>query len=219
MGRYYRIEEGDCLSSLARQHGFKSYHRIYDDPANADLRKKRPNPNLLYPGDVVFIPDLDHKHQSGATDTRHVFRLVRPKVKLRVKLLDKKGQPYKYKKYRVDVAEKQFFGHTTSKGLVQEQIPADATEGTLHLWLADEEAEHATTTMPLRIGYLDPVDEITGVQARLNHLGFDCGAVDGILGPKTAAALAAFQKSAGLKQTGELDAATRGKLQHAHDDE
>lgn len=216
---YYTIEEGDCLSSLAREHGFKSYHRIYEHPKNADLRKKRPNPNLLYPGDVLFIPDLEQKHQSGATDTRHSFRLVRPNVKLRMKLLDKLGRPYKYKKYRVDVAGKQFFGHTSAKGLVEEQIPADATEGTLNLWLADQNAEHATTTMPLRIGYLDPVDEVSGVQARLNHLGFDCGPIDGIAGPRTAAALAAFQKIAGLKETGVIDAATRGKLQHLHDDE
>jgi N-acetylmuramoyl-L-alanine amidase len=163
----------------------------------------------LYPGDVLFIPDLEQKYRTGATDTRHRFRLVRPNVMLRVKLLDKLGRPYKYRKYRVDVAGKQLFGHTISKGLVQERIPADATDGMLHLWLADEKAEHATTTMPLRIGYLDPVDEVTGVQARLNHLGFDCGAVDGIPGPKTASALAAFQKSAGLKETGEIDGPTR----------
>jgi peptidoglycan hydrolase-like protein with peptidoglycan-binding domain len=32
------------------------------------------------------------------------------------------------------------------------------------------------------------------------------------MGPKTAAALRAFQKSEGLPETGRLDSATRGKL-------
>lgn len=49
-------------------------------------------------------------------------------------------------------------------------------------------------------------------QRRLARLGFDPGAPDGRLGPRTTAALRAFQRSIGLSVTGQLDEATRTEL-------
>jgi hypothetical protein len=56
------------------------------------------------------------------------------------------------------------------------------------------------TTFKLSIGRLDPIHgnapdaECTaGVQQRLNNLGFDAGAVDGICGPRTRSAIKRFQ--------------------------
>jgi hypothetical protein len=49
-------------------------------------------------------------------------------------------------------------------------------------------------------------------QRRLARLGFDPGPPDGLLGPRTTAALRAFQRSAGLNVTGLLDEATRAEL-------
>lgn len=41
-------------------------------------------------------------------------------------------------------------------------------------------------------------DDVVELQTRLTRLGFDCGRVDGIFGPRTAAALSAFQDDCGL---------------------
>ena len=49
-------------------------------------------------------------------------------------------------------------------------------------------------------------------QERLNGLGYDVGAPDGAIGPRTARALRAFQKDQGIAQTGRLDTATQGAL-------
>ncbi len=49
-------------------------------------------------------------------------------------------------------------------------------------------------------------------QARLNALGYDVGAPDGGMGPKTANGLRAFQKDKGLPVTGRLDSATTDAL-------
>jgi len=68
------------------------------------------------------------------------------------------------------------------------------------------------------VGHLDPVDEATGAQARLKNLGFDPGVIDGIVGPKTKAAIAAFQLRHGLQVSSSLDAQTRSRLQQLHDE-
>ena len=73
------------------------------------------------------------------------------------------------------------------------------------------------TVFKLELGHLDPVAEATGVQARLNNLGFFCGKVDGIIGPMTQEAFKAFQEKNGLSETGTADQATRNKLAQLHD--
>jgi hypothetical protein len=52
----YIVKRGDNLSSIAQKHGIRSWQEIYSHPDNATFRSKRPNPNLIYPGDVVMIP-------------------------------------------------------------------------------------------------------------------------------------------------------------------
>ncbi len=53
---------------------------------------------------------------------------------------------------------------------------------------------------------------VTDAQRRLNELGYSVGTPDGKIGPKTAAALRAFQRDNRLDATGRLDAATRDVL-------
>lgn len=53
---------------------------------------------------------------------------------------------------------------------------------------------------------------IKEVQTALKAIGFDPGDIDGEGGPKTAAAVAAFQKAKNLPETGRLDPATLSKL-------
>jgi N-acetylmuramoyl-L-alanine amidase len=45
-------------------------------------------------------------------------------------------------------------------------------------------------------------DDVAEMQTVLNHLGFDCGRPDGILGPATARALEDFQRNSGLRVDG-----------------
>jgi lipoprotein-anchoring transpeptidase ErfK/SrfK len=57
------------------------------------------------------------------------------------------------------------------------------------------------------------IDSILDLQVELHRRGFSCGSIDGIAGAQTSAAMNAFQRSAGIAETHELDAATRELLQ------
>jgi peptidoglycan hydrolase-like protein with peptidoglycan-binding domain len=54
--------------------------------------------------------------------------------------------------------------------------------------------------------------DIERVQTALKQNGHDPGPIDGVSGPRTTAALKAYQKAQGLEPTGRLDEATRAKL-------
>ena len=55
-------------------------------------------------------------------------------------------------------------------------------------------------------------EQVKDVQKALQDKGMDPGPVDGIMGPKTMAALKAFQKDQKLPESGRLDDQTREKL-------
>lgn len=56
-------------------------------------------------------------------------------------------------------------------------------------------------------------NEVKALQEKLNSLGFNCGAADGIFGPKTEAAIKAFQQRYGLAVDGIVGPATRAKIE------
>jgi peptidoglycan hydrolase-like protein with peptidoglycan-binding domain len=55
-------------------------------------------------------------------------------------------------------------------------------------------------------------EQVKAAQQALKDKGHDPGAVDGVMGPKTQAALRDFQGKEGLKTTGRLDTDTMSKL-------
>jgi len=56
----YEIREFDTLSAIAVTYG-TTWEDIYEDPANADFRRLRPDPNVIMPGDVIYIRKGDRK--------------------------------------------------------------------------------------------------------------------------------------------------------------
>ena len=57
---------------------------------------------------------------------------------------------------------------------------------------------------------------VRDVQRRLTDLGYDPGPADGILGPRTRAAIRAFQAGRGLSETGEPSEELAAQLRLAH---
>lgn len=217
MGREHFVKQGECLSSLAKRYGFVNYDTIYDHPNNSELKIKRPNPNVIYPNDVVFIPDNELKEIDAATEQRHRFQLLGNKTIFRLVVKDGDEKPFANVRYELKIDRETYQGTTNDDGKLEQEIRADARAGGVVLFSDEDDEQKVIGMFSLKLGHLDPVEEITGVQSRLNNLGFDCGKADGVIGRRTKEALRAFQEKNGLPITGEADSATREKLRQIHD--
>jgi hypothetical protein len=60
MSTAYRVQRGDTLTKIARGFGFLSWRTIYFHSDNAGYRRFRPNPDKIYVGDVIQIPEGGH---------------------------------------------------------------------------------------------------------------------------------------------------------------
>ncbi|MGB2988240.1 MAG: peptidoglycan-binding domain-containing protein [Phycisphaerae bacterium] len=204
------VKEGDCISSIAKDTGH-FWEKIWNDPANAELKEARKDPNVLLPGDRVTIPEVTPKQESGESEMRHRFvRRGEPEI-LRIRVLWA-GQPRKNEPYALEVDGKMHSGVTDADGNIAHPIPGNARSG--KLTVGGEESEQQE--YDLMLGGIDPLEAVTGVQARLNNLGFSCGEVDGELGPRTRQTLKGFQAKYGLEETGRPDDATRQRLKREY---
>ncbi len=67
MSFLYTVQSGDTLTLIAKRHGLSSWRDIYFAPENAAFRQKRPNPDRIFPGDVVTIPGGGAPPSDGPT--------------------------------------------------------------------------------------------------------------------------------------------------------
>jgi N-acetylmuramoyl-L-alanine amidase len=204
------VQKGDCISSIALLYGFKP-ETVWDFPANSALKQKRQNGYVLLEGDVVVIPDKQLREESRPTDKRHTFRRKGVPEKLKIVLRDARDVPRKNIQYLLTVDGALSKGTTDQNGMLEVPIPPDAREGQLVVGDGDKQE-----TYTLRLGHLNPVTEVSGVQMRLNNLGIDCGPEDGELNPQTVEAIRQFQEQFRLEATGEVNDQTRQKLLDVH---
>lgn len=212
----HTVSKGDCMLSIARQYKFCDYKSIYDDSSNAELKKKRKNPNVLARDDVVSIPDKKPKEFSAATKKTHSFTVKKLEAKLIIMLEDDSGSGLGGKKCKLTVDGKKVFeGKTPGSGKLEADIEPDAKRGELLLWLSEETGIDGYR-FRLDLGALEHESTVRGAQARLVNLGYNC-TVTGTLDDATKDAVRGFQKSKGLTVNGNLDKATTDKLRIAHD--
>lgn len=189
---YYKVKQGDCLSSIAKDFGFASGQTIYDHPDNAEYRDKRPNPNCIYPGDKLFIPERETKKIEESTEQTHKNVVKKEKTWLNIKLEHGPDEPISGT-YKLIVDGKEFKGTLDSDGWLKQEIAPDSKVGMLRVKIKGLPPEDAIW-WELKIGELDPIEELSGVQGRLWNIGIDCGPVDNIDGPQTQAGVRSFQR-------------------------
>lgn len=202
-----RVSPGDSIPSIAQDSGHFS-ETIWNHGANAALKALRKNPNILAPGDDVTVPAIRLKDFSCATDVRHSFkrRGVPAKLKIQLFLL---GEPRRNEDYTLILDDKIIRGKTDADGNIEHYIPPNSKGGKLILGGGKEE-------YPVRVGHLNPIDTLSGIKQRLNNLGYNCGDESDDETDALKEAIIRFQGGQKLNPTGELDGATRAKIESLH---
>lgn len=197
----YTVQQGDCVTNLAGQNGLL-WSTLWNHPNNAALRQLRKDPNVLLPGDQLFIPDREIKQVDKSTDQRWTFIRKDVPAKVAIRLLDH-DQPRAGVPYQLEIDGKLVSGTTDGDGYVRQSLPPGAQRGKLLVG-------NGTTrdVYEIHFGSLDPFDTDSGVRGRLLNLGYG---VDDL-----SEALKAFQQKEGLPVTGQADSATQSRLQERH---
>jgi Putative peptidoglycan binding domain len=204
-----KVGSGETAISLAKKNGF-FWQTVWNHGENAELKSKRKDPTLLFEDDEIFIPEKRIKEVTKSNESEHSFKLKGDPCKIKLQLL-KNGKPRANEDYIIEIEGDQIKGKTDGEGILVHPIPAAAREGKLIL-------RNGKDVFPLKIGDLDPIDLPSGVQQRLNNLGYKCSVGDesgvskGALSEQTKSALMKFQSTNKIKVSGELDSATKSKL-------
>ncbi len=213
MGKEHVVKQGETLSGIAREHGFADWRLVYNHASNAELRKKRPDPNVLYPGDKIQLPDVKPRTVSRKTGGGGPFTLQTRSRVVRLKLVDPAGKAMGSAKYTLTFTGKPpVEGSTKGDGTLEVPLPATCRDALLVV---------GEQRFKLQLGHLNPMDDVpdegvSGAQARLANLGYAVAEATGTLDAATKVALAAFQADQGLEVDGTLSAATKSKLKEAH---
>jgi hypothetical protein len=220
MDRTHIVTQGEHLSRIAKQYGFTDYRTIWEHGPNAELRKKRDNPNVLFPGDRLFVPEKALKEEPRPTDQRHRFQVRRPTLRLRIVLQDLARKAIAGARCELRVESEVGQLTTDGDGLLQRAIAPDVENGVLLVQAPVPAAEAMPLPMPVRIGHLDPVDEVSGQKARLNNLGYFAGPGEGRSDADNAelflSAIEEFQCDHDLIVDGKCGPRTQAKLKQVH---
>ncbi|MFV2090474.1 MAG: peptidoglycan-binding domain-containing protein, partial [Pseudomonadales bacterium] len=241
----YSVKQGDCISSIAFKSGFRP-DTVWNHSENAELKNLRKDPNVLAPGDSVFIPDTEVVQVSAATDQKHRFRRKAVPEILRIVLEDSQGRPRAGVNYTIDVDGTSTDDQTGDDGLIEFPIQPDASECNIYIEPEVEEVAEGEGKMALMLddgsGYefveLGSGEEEEGPEdtneAETEHYSFELGGLDPVdtddgfkqrltnLGYDTTdleEATKQFQAQAGIESSGVNDPDTKRELRDSHHDE
>ncbi|MFO1078573.1 MAG: peptidoglycan-binding domain-containing protein [Planctomycetota bacterium] len=241
MTQQHVVEPGEHISGIAARFGFGDFHRIWDDPANAELKKRRGDPHVLMPGDVLTIPDREEGIVEAVTTDVTTLEVDDLLLFLPLKVRDLGNKPLEKAPFelRLQLRPEPATGETAKDGLLVEEVARRAREGELRIEhklppLQKGEPDRVETfKFDLHIGALNPITTFSGQQQRLNNLGYPAGfSVDDIeqmqwaveefqldhlhLHPPRKPPEILPESPDPLAETGVQHAATRKKLEELH---
>jgi hypothetical protein len=218
--RPYIVRQGDYVRKIAAQIGCDE-DNIWNDEKNKGLKDSGRTPELLCPGDVLFVPDAPTAPVPLALGSSNQFCGTVPPVKVTV-VFHHDGAPLAGEAYRATGAGYESEGTSDGDGRV------DLTVTTLHQHV-DVFFVHRGLCYTIGVGHLDPVTESSGQDQRLTNLGHlpsdlpfadeaDVEDEGRVFTPDfmRKAALFDFQRAQGLSVTAEADEATMKALEQAH---
>ena len=177
------IRQGDYLDRLAFLHGFVA-KEVWEHPKNEHLRKRR-DPNILYPGDVMWIPRKRAEGRSVTAKQGNPYQAQLPTTNVKLRFISDIGA----------IENTEVTVHlppsppvklsTDGDGVVSLTVPVNLP---LVRMQVHSKPEQEFTVL---IGHTDPVDTWSGSCKRLAALGYLDVAVKDVSAGGVAAAAAA----------------------------
>ena len=214
MSSNYVVQQGDHLSSIAKDFGFSRYQTIWDDPNNAALKAQRVNPNVLYPGDVLYIPDKTVTDFPRPTDQKHPFVLNKQPLKLRLVLEDIYEKPIAGAACRLRLGFDLHNVTTDGTGHLEQGISPEVHDAVLTIQAP--QTPFQGVPLSIKIGHLDPVETVSGQHARLTNLGYFPGPTGASDPAALESAIEEFQCDQSLTVDGICGPQTQAKLKQVH---
>ena len=214
MSDYHTVQQGEHMSSIAKLYGFLDYRTLWNHSQNAQLKATRQNPNVLFPGDTVFVPDREQRVVPKPTDQRHKFKLKAPGLKLRVILEDQYEKPIANAACALAIDGEYRRITTDGDGKIEQDIPRDARGAVVII--QDGQTPFDSTEIPIQIGDLDPVEEVSGQRGRLTNLGYLAADAAEDDDDTFRSAVEEFQCDQGLAVDGICGPVTQAKLKQVH---
>jgi hypothetical protein len=206
----YVIRQGDYLTRLAHERGLDA-EQVWSHPRNEALRGRRAHMDILSPGDVIYFPDAPRPPCSISARTTNRYRARVPRTVVDLVVRDG-AAPLANEPYKIEgVGPTEMSGTTNGEGRLSIQVPVHVREILLTF-------QDGRLVLPLMIGHMDPIDEPSGMRARLANLGYLPSLASGAAHddePLTRA-IRAFQQAERLDPTGTLDETTRDALRRVH---
>lgn len=180
---------GDTMALIAARNGFRDYRVIWNHPDNAALKKQRPNPHSLAPGDVVRIPQREPADFTRGTNVTHRFEAAGGPTIVNLLMENQGHEPFAERAGNLRVAGfapsgapsiSPFRERTTgSRGdLIIESERSTLTNGEFIIPPPAPDKPATGASFRFLIGQLQPLDTPPGMRARLSNLGYFAGASD-----------------------------------------
>jgi hypothetical protein len=238
----YVVREGDCISSIAHDHGF-FWETIWNLPENDELKRARENPFVLLKGDRVTVPALRARDESCSAEAKHRFKRKGVPGEIEIVLNELTSdepapkdytsnaegeyevpepptlepKPIKDTKYALIIDGVITTGTTDSGGKLRARIPPNARSGQVKV----RPGEPDELVIELSLGHLDPVTTWAGLAHRLRNLGYTVtgfpeGNAEGNAPAGMVGAITAFQKDKGQTADGRVTTSLLDAVKQAH---
>ncbi|MFO1063535.1 MAG: LysM domain-containing protein [Pirellulales bacterium] len=213
------VQEGDCLSKIAKHYGF-TWKKLWDYGPNATLKAKREDPNLLYPGDIVVIPEKSPKMESKGTNQKHTFKKRTELPTFQIRLLFE-GAPLANFDAELTFQSPSWSatktGKTDSDGnlLIESspkiRIPGDTPGATLLIGNKPYQIRYS-----ICLSSLPDHKTAAGASIRLYNLGYTSSIINESQIDELQPAIVRYARSKQQKSNGELSESVKSELKKDH---